>query len=195
MCTSERNDSTSPWRSGRFREVSELVEITLTTENGKVATHTIVLEDEDPEAFEMFIHWLYTSKLPVVVKGEPDDEEREYLELAKAWVLGERLKCPKFQNAAMDAVVARRDEDYNKVYVHPLSKMVEYIYSRTKKDSSLRTFIYDIYTQVGYDNRLNLWCNPARIPLELILEVADTFYDWVPSDFSDKHTSAKDLYV
>ncbi|KAL3443917.1 hypothetical protein BJX65DRAFT_311395 [Aspergillus insuetus] len=178
-----------------LREVSELVEKTLTTEDAEVATHIIVLDDEDPAAFEMFIHWLYTSKLPVAVKGEPDHDEREYLELAKAWVLGQRLQCPKFQNAAMDALVARRDEDFNLVNVHPLSKTVEYIYSRTKKDSSLRHFIYDIYTQLGYDNRLNLWGNPARVPLELILEVADTFYDWMPTDFDDKYTCAKKFYV
>ncbi|KAL3495071.1 hypothetical protein BJX62DRAFT_233719 [Aspergillus germanicus] len=147
------------------------------TKSELISASCVFLEEQDPHAFDIFTHWLYTSKLPVVAKREAKDDEREYLELAKAWVLGEKLECKKFQNDVMDALVARRNEDYDELNIHPLSKTVGYIYSHTTERSKLRNFVVDMYLQKGYDNRVELWEDQSRIPLPLLIEIAEILFD------------------
>ncbi|KAJ0412944.1 hypothetical protein BJY00DRAFT_320295 [Aspergillus carlsbadensis] len=178
-----------------LREVSGLVAKALTAGNNEIMNHTVSLVDEDPASFEMFVHWLYFRKLPVVVENEAKDAEREYLELAKAWGLGKKLQCPKFQNDVLDALVARRNEDYDAVNIHPLSETVEYVYSHTTKLSMLRNFVADMYLQEGFDNRVCLWEDPRRIPLPLLLAITDTLFDARDVDYDWRYTDAWNFHV
>lgn len=63
--------------------------------------HTIQLPEDEPEIFGIYVHWLYYDTLPVSC-NEPSSE---YLNLMKAYTLGDKLLDTKFQDTVIDAIV------------------------------------------------------------------------------------------
>ena len=57
-------------------------------------SHKILLPDDDPAAFELFVQWLYI--------GETGKNSKDHiLTHVRAWTLGDKLGCPVFQDRAM----------------------------------------------------------------------------------------------
>jgi hypothetical protein len=150
--------------------------------------------DHDSPTFKLFVHWLYSGKLAVESKDKEDDEEREYLELAKAWVLGKYLKCAKFQNVVMDALSARRAQDYVERLGHPLVKTVEYVYIHTEEHSELRDLMINIYTLDDSINRISRWKDKSRIPHAFLVLLADELTECMYNP-NDELPEAEIFYV
>ncbi|KAL2849368.1 hypothetical protein BJX68DRAFT_267220 [Aspergillus pseudodeflectus] len=158
---------------GHLRAVSKFFEPTQNRLLPEPERQWIFLDEHDSHTFKLFVHWLYSGTLPVVSKDKDDDGEREYLELAKAWALGNDLKCARFQNIVIDALSARRAQDYDQRRGHPLIQTVEYVYSHTEEDSQLRSLMISIYAQEDATNRISRWKDRSRIPHAFLAELAD----------------------
>ena len=59
------------------------------------------LPDDDPTAFEVFMKWLYSGGSWT----DDPDEERNAVELARRWILGDKLGCPLFCEHTMDRLI------------------------------------------------------------------------------------------
>ena len=57
-------------------------------------SHKMLLPEDDPAAFELFVQWLYI--------GETGKDSTDHiLTHVRAWTLGDKLGCPVFQDRAM----------------------------------------------------------------------------------------------
>ncbi|KAI9928693.1 hypothetical protein MW887_001910 [Aspergillus wentii] len=68
---------------------------------------TVKLPDEEPNIFTLYLHWLYYGALPVYCDKPGLAGNSEYLELAKAYVLGDKLLDSKFQDTVIDAIIEK----------------------------------------------------------------------------------------
>lgn len=89
----------------------------------------VTREEDDPNVFRIFAAWLYTGTI------NPPQTSGDILELA--WILGDKLGAPAFQDCAMIVLVNVSGH----LLYHP--EMVEYIYSNTAKGSRLRALAVD----------------------------------------------------
>jgi hypothetical protein len=63
---------------------------------------SVHLEEEEPEIVKLYLTWLYRGVLPT--QAETNDDT-EYLQLAQAYVLEDKLQVGDFRDAVTDAVV------------------------------------------------------------------------------------------
>ena len=118
--------------------------------------HTIKLPEDDPDAFALFVQWLYTGriaarrdKLPAVV--------------CHAWVLGEKLQCPAFQDRVMCRLLACHvSEALNE-------ETVQLIYEISPAGSLLRAFAVDQF----FWNRGENTSVPPQIGVAGVMAVVD----------------------
>jgi hypothetical protein len=63
-------------------------------------TQTMILEDIEPSIFGLFICWLYSGYVALRKVGLEGEETltQTPVQLAKLWVIAERLVLPKLQN-------------------------------------------------------------------------------------------------
>jgi hypothetical protein len=98
----------------------------------------IELPDVKIEVFETFQVWLYTQTLP-----KNEDEATEvypaFARLIRLWIFGDKYQIPLLQNNAMDAMLAKVDEDQQVP-----TKVLNLAYENTVLNSPLRRAITDI---------------------------------------------------
>lgn len=76
------------------------------------------------------------------------------MELARAWVLGDKLACYAFQNAVIDAFV----EKINGGVPSFSTAVVSYIYEHTLPDDPLRWMMVEAWVNSGrFIRRWNIW--------------------------------------
>lgn len=106
------------------------------------------LPEDDPKLFDIFAKFLYCTK---IYSTEPDDKKAEtedmtyadpeWERLARCWVLGDKLNCPWFQDASIDAIVQRMVETgETPIALHTFA------YTKTAGDNALKRLAVDIAT-------------------------------------------------
>ncbi|KAL9032777.1 MAG: hypothetical protein Q9180_006312, partial [Flavoplaca navasiana] len=99
------------------------------------ATNTVSLIEDDPDAFKLFVQWLYSGELAL---GELASDSKSLPRVAcLAWALGDKLQCPVFQDRAMLQLLA-----YHK-YEWLLEDTMRLIYNVSPSGSKLRSFAVD----------------------------------------------------
>lgn len=130
--------------------------------------HTIELPEDEPEIFGIYVHWLYYEKLPVSC-NEPSSE---YLNLMKAYTLGDKLLDTKFQDTVIDAIV---DKSVTPAQTgacwYPTDEEVEFAFNNTSDSAPIRTLLVDLYVFAGC-SRLVRCENPADVPQPFLYELA-----------------------
>lgn len=128
------------------------------------ATQTVELPDDNVEAFELYVHWLYARTIPssdLGPRGVPasDDQSsdgddltcysmtllQEYLLLINAYILGDKIGDVDFTDAVIDVLV-----DCANVTQHIPGAHVEYVYEHTPEESRLRQWILDEWTHRSF---------------------------------------------
>lgn len=67
---------------------------------------SIELKDDKPDTFEIYQHWLYCGTVPTKDNSrEKDKDETVYLQLAEAYVLGDKLRDGNFKDVIIDAIL------------------------------------------------------------------------------------------
>ncbi|KAF2501382.1 hypothetical protein BU16DRAFT_435848, partial [Lophium mytilinum] len=107
------------------------------------------MPDDDAEAFELYMQWLYVKHLPIRDDESPD---KEYLLLAKAFVLGEEVLDDGFKQFLIDAIIARskvRVGKGKKTYF-PEAKVISVVYQGTPDGSPIRRLFVDFWTWIAH---------------------------------------------
>ena len=68
-------------------------------------SRTVSLPDDNPEVFETFVQWLYIGEIRCTVELF-DSYERWTSLIVASWMLGDKLGCQAFQDAAMTQLLA-----------------------------------------------------------------------------------------
>ncbi|RDW92789.1 BTB/POZ domain-containing protein [Aspergillus mulundensis] len=135
-----------------LREFSPFFDKALTGEWKEARERVVQLPEEDPEVFDIFVHWVYCGKLPFSIDEHTGDIDAEYMELAKAYVFGEKLLSPEFQDRVVDVVVEKSRADRN--HRHWMESclgmdVVRYVYGHTLEGTPLRKLVVDIFFEYG----------------------------------------------
>ena len=156
VCASSRffkNAMSQEWVEGRDRVVS--------------------LPMDEPEAFELYLQWLYQGKLPVRTDAPGREGNLEYVQLAHAYVLGDRLQDHNFMDTVLDAMVEKTKTaatDGQKWY--PVGPVVRLIYENTPDSSKARQLLIDLYAFKARASWLRDWAEPDDLPKSFLMELA-----------------------
>jgi hypothetical protein len=137
---------------------------------------TICLPDEEPRIFSLYAHWLYWGTLPVVgdETGAPGDPE--YVDLVKAYVLGDKILDSKFQDTAIDAIVEKsKSVGTDGVRRYPNGWAIKYAFNNTNESAPIRKLLADMYAYRANSAWLQDWA--ASIPQPFLFQVASTLLD------------------
>ncbi|KAF2751795.1 hypothetical protein M011DRAFT_5981 [Sporormia fimetaria CBS 119925] len=130
----------------------------------------IKLTDEDPRTFALYQALLYTGLLPV---NDNHDIQYRYLELAKLYVLCEKLIDSKEKATALDAILELCRTKGGEGSVLPDHRCTEIIYDGTQDNDTTRTALATQYvekldsTTAKYISNRTLW--PADFYYDLSL--------------------------
>ncbi|KAM0459399.1 hypothetical protein ACHAPV_005586 [Trichoderma viride] len=134
---------------------------------------SVTLQEEDPEVFEVYQHWLYFEKLPVQNDSPGLEGNIEYVQLAKAYVLGEMLLDISFKNAVLDAILIKsRSKASDGHRWFPVGPAIRCIYEGTLESSAARRLLVDMYTYHGYGEWLTQWASKDDLPKQFLLDLA-----------------------
>ncbi|PNP41617.1 hypothetical protein TGAMA5MH_06546 [Trichoderma gamsii] len=137
------------------------------------ASGSVNLKEEDPEVFEIYLHWLYFEKFPVQNDSPGLEGNTEYVQLAKAYVLGEMLQDVNFRDAVLDAILVKsRSKASDGQNWFPVGPAIRYIYEGTPESSAARRLLVDLYTYHGYADWLTQWANKDDLPKQFLLDLA-----------------------
>lgn len=134
--------------------------------------HRILLPDDDPTAFHLYIHWLYFHTLPIIHGSADEDNEPEYLDLAKAYILGDKLLDYSFTDIIIDTTLEKsRFEIHDGNYWFPGDRVVEYVYRHTVEGSPIRRLLVDFYAYHGTPE----WGTARTFPKPFLFELTQAF--------------------
>lgn len=140
---------------------------------GTSSTGSLTLKEEDPEVFEIYLHWLYCQTLPVQNDNPGFEGNTEYVQLAKAYVLGEMLQDVDFKDTVLDAILIKsRSKASDGQTWFPVGPAIRYIYDGTPESSAARRLLVDLYTYNGRAEWLTQWANKDELPKEFLLDLA-----------------------
>lgn len=136
---------------------------------------SIELRDDEPDAFQIYQHWLYCGTIPTR-NGDADMKSNiEYLELAKAYVLGDKLRDGNFKDVIIDAALHKSSSVISDgAYLFPGEDVVRCIYDNTPKSCEARHFLVDFYVEHGN----GLWLNePGDFPKDFLADLAVALFE------------------
>lgn len=139
---------------------------------------TVRLPEDEPEIFAIYVHWLYYGTVPVVCDETVEMKGVEYLNLAKAYTLGDKLMDVGFQDATIDAIV-----DASQVGLadgslwYPGMQIVQYVYHNTKESASIRTMLVDMFLMAGTGTWLRETKDRSTVPQPFLFELAAELLD------------------
>lgn len=139
----------------------------------------IELPDNDPDAFGLYMQWLYSKQISILadLSDEPEDDEKFHT-LAYAYVLGEKIIDNDFKNAIMDAyVLYARAQGPSKRY-YPSNEEIRILYEGTRESSPIRQFLVDVWTWRGKHSWLE---HDSDLPKDFLVEVAKGLFKVRPS--------------
>jgi len=91
------------------------------------------LPDEDPEAFQASVSWMYTRRLFEPTHTRPRKVPLTFETLLRAYVLGEARLIPGLKNAAIDALIEKIADEWTIFTTH-----ISTVYDGTPEGSPLR---------------------------------------------------------
>ncbi|KAL4870101.1 hypothetical protein BDV12DRAFT_184709 [Aspergillus spectabilis] len=139
---------------------------------------TIYLPDDDPKVLALYIHWLYYGTLAVLCDEPGLPGNSEYLDLVKAYVLGDKLLDFAFQDAAVDAIIEKsRSVAQDGAKWYPVGEVIEYAYNNTIDSAPIRELLVDMYANRAQSSWLHDWADPASVPQPFLLGLASKLLD------------------
>ncbi|TIA19722.1 hypothetical protein D6C81_04587 [Aureobasidium pullulans] len=123
--------------------VSGFFAMGLTSSFKEADTGIFEMEEEDPDVFSIFIHWIYFNRL-FKMKTSPssatDEDSEEWDCLPRLYTLGERLNAPRFKDAVISATIEKVKESQ----VMP-DNWATYVYQNTVAPCGMRRLIVDFH--------------------------------------------------
>lgn len=125
----------------------------------------IVLRDISADAFEGYLHWLYTSEVL------PQEDNTCFLELVELCIAGETLQDDAFCVAVLEGIVAM----HKQTKTVPGWNAVQLAWERSLASSPLRRSIMDIWGEVPLSWSLDTLKKEHGYPREFVI---DLFQEW-----------------
>jgi hypothetical protein len=147
---------------------------------------SVHLKDDDPDTFLLYLHWLYRGTLPVRIDKPGLKGNSEYLQSAKAYILGDKLLDGDSNDVVIDAMKDKsrtRTSDGRRWF--PVGPVLSCVYDNTPTSSKARQLLVDIYVRHGVRDWLSGWADPNEIPKDFLLDLT-----MAPLDL--KHNSQDD---
>ena len=112
---------------------------------------TIELKEDDPDAFEFFLHWLFAWALKEDGKYPREiSQGTDPMLSLRAWVLGDKLGCPHFQDFAFVHLHRGLAKE-----VESTHKIIREAYANTPSGSKLRSYVAAILLDWMTDKKYN----------------------------------------
>ncbi|RDW92786.1 BTB/POZ domain-containing protein [Aspergillus mulundensis] len=134
---------------------------------------TVKLPEDNPEIFAIYAHyahWLYSDNLAIVDNTSRESSLGDFFELTDCYVFGNKVLCPGFQNAVIDAYVMNWYNSSCRLLFRPGEEIVKRIYGNTAPGSALRRIVIDLYNRYGDKKWLDHW-NEHEIPQEFAVDI------------------------
>lgn len=113
-----------------IRSSSSFFDKALAGEWKEALNRTVEMPSDDPDVFAVYMHWLYCGTIPILyhkerhsIKGDEFFSSAEHYALVKAYILGDKILDPRFQNAIIDAIAEKVNKVNTIALVHMLSDM------------------------------------------------------------------------
>ena len=100
----------------------------------------VLLEDEEPEFFQLFNEWIYSGRIPQDLSSPRGPNYSVLLDL---YAFGERSSVPELQNSVIDTMLSA---DY--VHEYPSPVVINLAWTNTPGTSKLHNFLVDYYLHV-----------------------------------------------
>lgn len=102
-------------------------------------TNVSELDDEEPEIYSLFVHWIYFKDLSEDFTADEDEEDnrRKAMRLLRLWTVADRRQIPRLQDDVM-----RLLERYVANLRH--AACIPLVYENTPPGSQLRAFIVEL---------------------------------------------------
>ncbi|KAL8745537.1 MAG: hypothetical protein Q9190_002328 [Brigantiaea leucoxantha] len=145
----------------------------------------VTLDHDDPEAFRIFVRWLYSGewrdylRLPILF-GE---NKFNAIDAANAWVLGEKIQAKRFQDVVMLSLLSHFR------YYSMNSDIVLFIYMHAAPGSRLRLFAIHKLCWQRSKPQMSLFgeTHKAEIWIQLSEEVEDLNLDFMRTTLTEEN--------
>ena len=110
------------------------------------------LPEEDAETFDLYIQWLYTSRIDTDEGNDPT-RFKQYEVLTKALVLGDKIQDVNFRDVLIDKTIELTSTPNSQgIRWNPTGKNVSRLFEYTPKGSSARQLMLDLHvTDAGLE--------------------------------------------
>lgn len=142
-------------------------------------SRSILLDDVDASIFRIYVSWLYRAQLPVRIDAPGLEGNAEYLALARAYVLGDRLQDVAFCDACIDTMIVKsQTKSTDGSCWYPVGPVIACIYDNTTPKSKARNLLVDLYAHNGHGNWLKEWADKDMdLPREFLFDLAVALFD------------------
>lgn len=108
---------------------------------------TIPLPTDDPDVVDLYMQWIYTTKLPTrQPKSEVTDNDEVFSLLINAFVFGDKIQDGNFRDGTIDALVRTvHTPAQDGTHYYPGIRRLDQAYKGTMKGSPLRRLLTDMY--------------------------------------------------
>ncbi|KAF2802713.1 uncharacterized protein BDZ99DRAFT_428117 [Mytilinidion resinicola] len=138
----------------------------------EAAERCVRLRDDEPDVFSIYHDWLYTRMLSTAHDVGGVEGNQEYIDLCKAYCLGESLMDDNFKNAAIDAIIHKNltpASDRQRWY--PVGMAIRHAYDGTPPGSPLRKLLVDFYSKHARVSWFSDYTSKDEMPKDFLYEV------------------------
>lgn len=106
----------------------------------EASSRSIDLPEDDPEAFERLVQWLYTKSYDILPSAEEysDDDKMIFMRLAKLYVAADKYGIVRLKNDVVDRWYKTQAD---RIQRPNIEHAVDYIYENTTSGSKLREIV------------------------------------------------------
>lgn len=152
----------------------------------------VKLLPEKPALFKVYAHWLYSGTLTTKnatdrSTGNPTtaaQEDSEYILLANAYFMAERMEDDDFADSIMDAFLSkmrsRRTGTAGTVLDLPGTECINLVYEKTTMEHPLRRLIVHIYSRVN--SSTNFKQMRGTVDVAFVADLAGRLLEDCPND-------------
>lgn len=163
---------------GLVRASSEFFDKAMRRDWKEATDRVVKLPNDDPTVFRLYVHWLYSGTLPCQIDEPNPTGNLEYLQLAKAHVLGIKLLVKRFADATVDAIIEKAHSIASDGHSwFPDGEAIRYLYANTLPSSPVRRLLVDFYVSCGNKDWVAEWDSPEERPSEFLFDLAVGLYE------------------
>lgn len=142
---------------------------------GEGKERLVRLPDQDAEAFEVFVHWIYSDNLDLSTMTVSPSVQRiagrappSYLNFGKVWALANYLGAPELRNLVIDGIIEKFATSVARINVLSLKR----IWKMTFAGSTIRRVLVDYTVNTRCYSGSDAQAKMQALPEEIVQEAA-----------------------